>query len=336
MATAENALIQLEEGVNYVPATALTDSGDHRVYTFADDVLSSDDTYERSIVADGIVSGLNLLSAATANDTVDYADHTCKIGGADVVVTAGSIAATRPTVNDYKISLFCVQAGGTVHEVEGTEGTEFSETRGAAGGPPYVPLDEVCLGEVRMDSKTAAPLTAAEIKQIPNVHAEFSGYPVLAVNPIGQGKYSANANKVNAYVEFSSALPAVHTGDTTKKVYGEYYTPQFGDLARAMDFAPAETSYSASSTQYYGGTINSQTSSLGQCTFTAMLDDGVNDSVVAAKGKTRTVKFFPNRNKTAYLLTQGKVAGVRSYSVSDQIKTDITITPDYESAEFSG
>ena len=94
-----------------------------------------------------------------------------------------------------------------------------------------------------------------------------------------------------AGVEFDAALPTIHEGDTTKKVYAEYYIPEKAQLPETSDFKAPETSHSASSKQIYGKTIGSSSSTLNQGSFTAYLKDGVTDPIVAQKNENLFVWF---------------------------------------------
>ena len=107
------------------------------------------------------------------------------------------------------------------------------------------------------------------------------------------------------------------------------------DVSRALDFVPAESTFSSSSTEFYGGAVSTPSESLGQASYTVLLNDGITDAEVADKGKTLTVKMFSDRNKEPYLLTQGVMGVARTFPVADQIQAVITITPEVQSAEFA-
>jgi hypothetical protein len=66
-----------------------------------------------------------------------------------------------------------------------------------------------------------------------------------------------------------------------------------------------------------------------------MLTDGVQDTLVSLKDEIITVKFYPDRNKTAYILTQGTLGLARTFPVSDQNQASATISSETESAEFT-
>jgi len=340
MATAEKAVIYLEQGATLQNYTAATDSGDHQYFTAADDVFSGKSGQEPDLRPNGVVTGRNLVSVAASesNDVVDVAAFTAYSQGTLFSVIADAdFAITRPATNVSKISSITMTSTGALAEVAGTSGatTAFSETRGAAGGPPVIPADSVEIAQVRMTSSAAAAITASEIFQIVGQHCERSDFPTWTINNIGLGQSADVSAETNAHIKFSSALPASHAAGATKGIYVQYYAPIFGEMAKCMDFQPAENSHSVSSTQYYNGTIGSRSKTLGQGQFTALLSDGVTDALVADKDEVLTVKFFPNRNATPYVLTQGAIGLARTFPVDGQIQATVTISAETESAEFS-
>lgn len=338
MPTASNGLIQLEQGQVLVDYVALTNSGDNQIFTAADNVFSG--KIEPVVRPNGIVTGRNLVSVASSgsNDVVDVAAFTAYSEGTLYSVSSSADESiTRPATAVSKVNSITMTDAGAIAVIAGTDGatTAFSETRGAAGGPPYIPVDSVEIAQVRLTSDTAAAVTASEIFQIVGQHAERFDFPVWNVDTTGRGQSADSSGETYAHVKMASAMPLSHTGDTAKKVYAQYYTPVFAELAKALDFVPVETTHSTSSTQYYNGTIASRSTTLGQGAFTALMSDGVSDGLVADKDEVLTVKFFPDRNKTPYIITQGAIGIGRTFPVDDQIQAAVTITSEKSSSEFT-
>lgn len=339
MATSENAKIQIETGQSLTAFAAMTDSGDNKTFTNAATVWSGKAGFAPDIRPNGIVSGYNLVTPAAnlSNNNVDIAAFTAySIGVLRSVAAAANQAITRPATNVAKISSIQMTSAGAISIVAGTDGasTTFSETRGAAGGPPFILVDSVEIAQVRLTSSAAAVITAAEIFQVVGTHTERFDYPGFTSNNIGDGSNASVSAKKNAHVLFDSALPLSHTGSVPKRVYNQYYTPTLSDMQRTLDFTPVENSHSVSSTQYYGGTIATSSKSLGQGSFTALLSDGVTDTLVANKDQILTIKFFPDRNKTPFILTQGTIGLGRTFPVSEQNQAEVTISSEVLSAEF--
>ncbi|MCK4620722.1 MAG: hypothetical protein KAT62_00765 [Desulfuromonadales bacterium] len=334
MGVASNAKVQIESGQSLTEFEALTDVGSQQVFNPSAALMSS--VIAPVIRPDGLVTGVNLITPHADDDKVAVAAFTANSQGVLKSVAAGAVSITRPATDVAKVNSITMTSAGALAEVAGTDGTDgnFSEVRGNAGGPPYIPVGSVELGQVRLTALAAGVVTASEIKQN-GQYTEFANYPVFTVNPVGLGLVASESGTTNAFVKFSAALDTRHTADVTKGVYGQYYVPSFADVPRASDFSPAETSHSVSSEETYDGPVGSSSSSLGQAGFSAMLDDGVNDLIVNNKDKNLTVKFFPNRNASANIVTQGKVGIARSFPVSGQISASCTISAEVASAEFA-
>ncbi len=335
MATASNAKVQIESGQSLVEFEQMTDAGDNKTFTPAAAIMSS--ATAPVILPDGVVTGLNLIAPSATTDAVAVSAFSAASGGTVFSVGANAaFALTRPLTDVAKIVSVCMDSSGALQEVEGVaaSGSTFVATRGAAGGPPLIPVGSVELGQVLFTTSAAAVVVAGEIRQN-GQYTERSSYPVWSVDPIGRGLAAVDAGTANAHVTFNEALPAIHTGTVPKGVYAQYYAPSFADVPRASNFVPAEVSHSSSSTETYDGPVGSSSQSLGQGSFTALLDDGVQDLIVANKDKDVTVKFYPNRNASANLVTQGKLGIARSFPVSGQMAAACTISAAVASAEFA-
>lgn len=337
MSTSKLAKIQIETGQTLNDYAVMTDSGDHIIHTISGGTLwSGKADFAPTVRPNGIVSGRNLLSAGTTNDTARIAAFTAYAKGTLQTVSATKLSVTRPT-NDsnHKILSVTMASDGSIAEVEGSQGSAISEVRNAAGGPPYIPLDSVELAQVRVSSATAAALTAAELYQVVGNHTERYDYPVWSENNTGDGQSASAAAKVNAYVKFASALSLDHTAGVAKRTYIKYYAPIFSEVSRAFNFRPCENAHSVTSQEYYRGTVGSVSSSIGQGGFTALLNDGLTDAIVADKDQILTVKFFADENKSPYSLTQGKIGLTRTYPVDNQNQAEVTISAENITAEFA-
>jgi len=316
MANAGNAIIYLEQGQAEVDFVALTNAGDRRTFTSADPVWSR--AISPDIRPDGMITGSSVGSPSATVDAVSVAAFSAYSGGVKHDVAANdALAITRPDTDVAKVISVTMDDSGALAEVEGTPAsdTTFVATRGVAGGPPLIPVGSVELFQIRTTSSAEAVFSASEIYQIVGTHTERYDFPGWNVSAIGKGVESTVDGQDEAHIYFDSALPAIHTGDIPKQVFVKYYTPVFGELARTLDFS---------------------SSSLGQGGFTALLDDGVADALVQAKNKNLTVKFHPDRDKTSYIITQGRIGIARSFPVSDQIQATVTITAEEASVEFAG
>jgi hypothetical protein len=327
MPSAENAKLQYEAGQNAYAMSVLTTDAGAKIYESAATLFSKKSGYAPDVRPNGLITGGAVIPSVTvANNTIDVAALSCYLAGVKTTVNAAvDQTCTRAATNVSKISSITVTSAGAIAIVAGTDGTTsaFSETRAAAGGPPLIPVGSIEIAQVRYAGNSAAAVAAAEIYQVVGLHQERYDYPIFEIN-------YADAN-----VEFASALPAIHTGAVPKKVYASFADPIFADIQLASDFAPAETSNSVSSKQVYGSTLGSSSSSLGQGKFTAFLNDGIGDALVGLKNQILWFKFFPDRYKTPYMLTQGKLGIARTFPAGDSIQAACTISADSESIEVN-
>jgi hypothetical protein len=327
MPTAENAKLEYEGGQSSTAMAALTDSGDRTTFTSGATLWSRRSGNAPIIRPNGLLTGgaITVATAAGADD-VDVAALTCNLNG---VVTSVSSAAdveiTRPSTAVAKVNSITVNASGSVVVVAGADGSDstFSETRGANGGPPFIPVDSIEIGQVRVTSDTAAAIVASEIFTVPGLHVE------QAINP----GFTINYN--GGSVSFLAALPAVHTGGVAKKVYASYASPIFAEVSLATDFVPAETSHTTNSQQIYGRVLGSSTATLNAGSFTAYLEDGVADPLVTLKNEQLWFRFYPDRFASPYVLVQGKLGVARSFPADDNITAECTISAESDSVEVA-
>lgn len=328
MATSPNASVEFEAGRTLVAAHALTDSGDHLLYSSASKPWSNTSGFAPVITPNGLVTGGTVIPAVSAAaNQVDISAISCYLAGVLTSVGAATNQAiTRPATAVAKIASIQVTSAAAISVVAGTDGasTTFSETRGAAGGPPFVLVGSIEIAQVRLTSNTSGVILASEIFQVVGSHQERYDFPGWSVNPI------------DGQITFESALPLAHTGSLPKGVYAKVYTPIFTQVARALDFQPAETSTATVSKGYYGGVVGGAgDSTIGSAQFTALLNDGHTDSLLGQKNNNILVRFKQDRNRTPYSLTQGILNVVRTFPKADQIQATVTMACELPTKDFS-
>jgi len=323
-------IIRYEAGQTAKPFEAMTDSGDATVFEASFSPVSNAAGSEPVVAPYGLLTG-GAITPHASNDTVNIAALTASmaaVSGADaegvISVAAGTLTITRGLTTDtHNITSITVNSSGALAAVSGTDGTAFVETRGAAGGPPLIPVGSIEIGQVRTTSVTAAAVTAGEIYTVPGTHVERADYPVYALN------YATGE------ITFAEALPLIHTGAVTKKVYIKGATPLFAPIPQTSDWVPAESTYSINSTDTYDGPVGSASASLGQASFSAILKDGITDSFMAQKGKNLWFEFRPDRDKTVpKQLTQGIFGVSRTFPAGGgSFSASCTVTPSVESLD---
>lgn len=324
--TAEKAKLEMETGETLFAMAALTDSGDHKKFTtgaslLSNRVLADETDYSPQIFPDGVETGGKVTPDST-DDQVDVAALTCYLAGAKTTVAAApGEAITRAVSDTYIINSITVDSGGSIAVITGTEGTSFSETRAAAGGPPLIPVGSIEIAQVRTSSTSAGVITADEIFDDIGQHKEKYDYPLWDEVP------------EDGAIKFLTALPLIHTGVIVKGVFGKVYEPIFAEVSLASDFVAPEKTHSQSSTQVYNATVGSKSDSISQGSFKANLKSGVTDAVNKQKGELLWFRFFPDRYKTPYRLCQGYLAQAVSYPAGDNISGAFTITGTEETVD---
>lgn len=316
MATNENARLQYEAGQTSAPMSELTAASDALNFTSAGAPWSDRSGYAPIVRANGVLTG-GAVTVHASNNTVAIAALTANLNGAVVSVNAGTLAATRgASTNTHCITSLTVDSSGALAAVAGTASTAFSETRGAAGGPPFVAVGSIEIGQVRFTSTTAAVVSETEIFTVPGAHVERADTPLFDID--------YRMGKVVMY----SAAPKIHTGNVPKKVFASYATPVFAEVPLASEFVPPANTYSVSSTQVYGGTIGSTSKTLQQGSFNAFLNDGLTDPFLSVEGERLWFKFFQDRAKSANELMQGKLGITRTFSVASRPAAACVIAAD--------
>jgi hypothetical protein len=323
---ASEALIQYEAGQDLVAMQKMTGATDRMIFSITDAPWSNRSGYEPEILPDGLITG-GVIGVGTGNDKISITDLTCYINGVEVDVT--SIAdqdVERSTEyvpgETYLTNSITVISAGAIAILQGVEGSSFSTTRGAAGGPPLIPTTSIEIGWVRFADTTPAEVDESEILQIPGTSTERYDFPVY------------EEDLTNGQIVFISALPQIHVGTLTKEVWCEVYTPIFASLEPAGDFVPPENTHSQSSTQVYGGTIGSSASSLNQGSFLAFLKDGVTDNIINLKDEVLWFKFFPHRLRSPYIMCNGKLGVARTFPAGNNIQAACTISAAEAAEEF--
>ena len=333
--SAANAVVQYEAGQLLKAFHALTPSSDRKRFTSSVASLwSSRGGYVPVVNPSGVITGGGITPATAAgDDDVDVAAITCYLAG--VVVSVGAAAdtqITRPATAVSKINSITVTSVGAVAVVAGADGatTAFSETRGAAGGPPWIPTGSIEIGQIRVTSNTSAVIAATEIFVVPGTHLERYNYPGFTVNALGDDDTD------QAFAGFVAALPAIHSDDagtTTapKLVYAQVYAPQFAEVGISSDFVPPLESRSVGSDTYYRTAVGTSSVSISQGSFTAVLEDGITDPLSLLDGENLTLKFFPDEDAAPYLLCQGYLSVPPSYPADGTITAACTISSSVKS-----
>lgn len=322
MANADNALLRIESGQNSFPMEELLNTGDNTTFEGSAAPWSGRGGFEPNVRPDGVITG-GAVTSGTGNNTINIAALTCYLAGSQVVVSGQTgVAVTRAPEDTHIIHSVTITNAGAVAVVSGSESTSFSETRGAAGGPPFIPAGSIEVAQVRLSSATAAPVQSSEIFQVVGLHQERYDFPTFQVRSF------------SGEVMFDAEIPAIHTGTEPKSVYASYATPIFAEVPRASNVVVPEEAFSVSSESYYGGSLGSVSRSLNQGTFRVLIENGVTDSVVRLKGQTLWFEFIPNRFRTSEKLVYQGILGInRQFPAEGVMAADCTVSASNAASE---
>ena len=334
MSLLTNQTLKIEAAATPFAFAAMTDSGDHLVFSTTNKPWSRADS-EPVFGGYGVITGGAVTPAVSGtDDLVDAAavelfapgmTGASSTTGKITVAADTDLSCTRgSSTNTHIINSITVDTSGAYAVVAGTATTAFSDTRGASGGPPFIPVGSVEVAQVRLTSITSAPITADEIFAAPGVHQERYD------NPDFTPYY------LRGTLTFTSALPLIHTGSVAKKVYVRGAVPIVSDLIDVKDWVPSEASDSVTSDTNYDRTIAASISStLNAATFTMAMKDGVTDFILSLIGKKVILKFYPNINGTAYQLTQGYLSKTRAFPVKGNPTASFTVAAEQASVDFT-
>lgn len=334
MSLLTNQKLKIEAAATPFAFAAMTDSGDHLVFSTTSKPWSRADS-EPVFGGYGVITGGAVTPAVSGtDDLVDAAAvELFAPGMTGANATTGKITVAADTdltctrgssTNTHIINSITVDTSGAYAVVAGTATTAFSETRGASGGPPFIPVGSIEVAQVRLTSITSAPITADEIFAAPGVHQERYDNPDFT------------PDYLRGTLTFTSALPLIHTGSVAKKVYVRGAVPIVSDLVDVKDWVPSEASDSVTSDTNYDRTIAASISStLNAATFTMAMKDGVTDFILSLIGKKVILKFYPNINGTAYQLTQGYLSKTRAFPVKGNPTASFTVAAEQASVDFT-
>ena len=325
------SILKYEAGQVAQSFEAMTNSGDNTTFAASFSPISSKSGFEAVIAPYGLKTGGVISVNTGTDDSVTVAALTASMAGAagadsngDLSVSTGNVSVTRGLTTDiYNTTSITVDSTGSLAAVSGTDGPSVSETRGATGGPPFIPVGSIEIGQVRTTSITAGDVLSTEIFQVIGTHQERSDFPV------------SNLNSGTGSLLFADALPLIHTASVPKKVWIKGSTPLFSAIPNVSDFVPAKPTYSVSSTDTYDGPVGSSSSSLGQASFTFQAADGISDAVVQQEGESLWFEFRPDRDSTfPKQLTQGILGISIANPVQGKRPVSCTVTPETKTIDI--
>jgi len=341
--SSRDAVIHIEISQEVQPLEALTYAGDLRTFTFTAPEVSGKSSVAPDIRPNGLINGAKIVPAASGTaDLVDiFAFSAYSKGVKYVVATAEDQTITRGATSEIaKVSSITMTSAGAIAILPGMDSTDttVNRTRGVAGGPPFIPEDDVSLGEVQFSGAgagTSVPIGISQVFQTPGQHVERSNLPSFELLSLGKGAQAEAVEETYAHIRMAGPLPLVHTGSEPKRIWATYATPGYYKADRASEFSPSQTTFSGSSASFYRGQLSSSvSSSLGEAGFKGVMEDGISDLVLEQEGQVIIIKFYQDENKAPYSLTQGVMGITTAFPVEGFVSGDFKIITSKPTVRF--
>ena len=335
---ADNRALYLETGANQQPAEAATIDATFMIAQASYSPFSNSEG-KTEVLPTGLETG-GAITPTTNNDEVAVAaatavmvDHASANAKGRISVAGLTISSiTRPTATNKIIHAITITDAGTpiFALVAGTEAAAFSDTVGAAGGPPKIPAASILVGHIRFDDDAAAVVLSSEIRAFAAptnepVSLERFDYP-------GWKDPQLNFSKgALGQVEFNKALATPHddgaSGLTSKKVIIKGYSGTMTIIPNIASYSPPGISVSSSSTENFDGVTAEQTQGVADGSFeVSKLSDGIRDAVIAQKGKTVLIQYFEDETVTGdYIWSQGVCVPTTTFEGKKSPTASVTI-----------
>lgn len=329
--TGANASVQIELGSVSYPMSALTSvtspaSDVNKKFLTSAQFISDLAALQPEVRVDGVISGFGLTPGSGFNE-VDVAAGTLYLNGNLVEVSATTVSnLTRPTtIGEVLVTALTVDAAGTITATPNTEGAT-STVRGAAGGPPFLPVSEVLIGYVTAtyyDGSASGEkiLTTGEIDTYSKEYAAIPSAKVL----------SHDEDQDYGCIELANVLPDIHAataagpGTACRAVYASYYEPEFEEVPDAMDFSYTEDVSTYTSKAYKDA---SEEKAIGTPSWSASFNaywTTVEDVLNLVKNSKRWIKHFPDDDLAPYWCGIAIVKVSRDTPVEDNMSASVTL-----------
>ena len=333
--TGKDAIIEVEVGTTYFPMEALSSVSSpaadvRKKFLTQADFISPQEALEPVVRLDGVVTGLTLTPGSGYNE-VDYSAGSVYIKGSLVAVTAGTVTdIPRPLVSgNVRVTALTVDSNGAVNKTSAAEGTS-SSTRGAAGAPPFLPVDEVLVGYVTAtyyggSASGASAIAASEINDETRERSTIPSYEVIHHD--GSGNDAQNVG----VIKFATALPLIHAaaktgpGTNARNVYASYYSATFEQIAGAYDWSFDEDIATIASKAYGDSAEEKALSTPSWSGSGSVYYDKVKDILNLVKNSKRWVKYYPDRDETPYWTGRAIIKVSRNMPVEDNLTATVTI-----------
>jgi len=336
--TGEEVKVEIEIGTTFYSMGALStvstpeeDVG--KIWTTSATYISDQKNLQPIVRIDGVISGLVISPTSNYNEVV-VSPGSAYIKGTKVTLASATAASNipRPLVSgNVLITAITIDANGSINQRDGTEGSAGG-SRGAAGGPPFIPIDEVLVGYVNAtyyagSASGAQAVASSEVDNESKERTFVPSYKVLYHDGEGDRDNATNAGAI----ELATALTKTHAqtadgpGTHYRNVYASYNAASFEELGEVMDLSFDE-SVEVITSRAYGDKADRKRETVPSWTGSfSVYVDRVQDVMNYVKNSTRWMKFYPDDDETEHWVARGILSVSRTFPVSDNMTASVSI-----------
>ena len=244
--TGKQTKIEIELGTEFYPMSLLSTvsspvSDVGKKYLTNAEYISDQENLQPVIRLDGVLSGFT-ITASTNDNEVDISAGTAYVQGLEVSVAATSVdSLLRPTTSgNIRINAITVNSTGTYTVTAGVEGTPGGD-RGAAGGMPFYPVNEVLVGLITMSYYDGSE-SGADVVDSDEINSEVKERADIPSVQIIYHDGSGSDPQEIGVIKFASALPLIHAATATgpgtarRNVYAQYHDAIFEEMPDCYDW----------------------------------------------------------------------------------------------------
>lgn len=256
--------------------------------TYDDNPVRSADDGNGFVYIPGVSDRIK-ATPTSSNDQVSVPARSVTIGSKAKVSIPANATLSIPRPADgaapfKQVAIVIDETTSAYTVVEGTDGSSFSDTVGAAGGLPFIPVDNILVDVVKYTSATAAPVKATEINIALREYnnSPFTFYEIDREMD-DMGRYVGTLQ--GCMLKFATPQPAIHDGSAPRNVYIKYAIPLVSDdsIVAATSFTPPSQVTASSQTPRFNRNFLSteQTSfNMGSVELTYGTRAGLDDAVI--------------------------------------------------------
>jgi len=335
--TGKDTKIEVEVGTVFYPFNELTtvsspvaDVG--KKFATSATYISDQEDLQPQVRLDGVITGF-VITPGSSNNQVQVSAGELYLAGVSISVTAVDVDdIIRPLVSgQVRVTALTVDSSGNINKTRGTEGST-SATRGAAGGPPFLPINEILIGYITASyyqgsASGATTITTAEI----NSESKERSFIPSAKIIYHDGDSNNYAGENVGVVELGTVLPLIHAavvagpGTNRRRVYAQYHDAEFEEIPDSKDYSFNDDIGTVKSKAYQDlAEETSLTTPMWSGAGSNYWED-IDDLLELIKNTKRWVKFYPDKDETAHKSGRAVIKVSKTMPLEDTMSASITL-----------